>query len=454
MVLRALLHDRRDGCLTVARGGTTRRLYLRGGMIIYGSSSERQERLGEILVAQGKISKADLEVSLDECTSGNRVLGITLVVNGRITAGDLAQAVTAQVVTVLDRLQKWQKGDYEFKEGHEPVAGTVLLCIPVALYLGADSENRPGEKKRTKRTSRRKGTPAEPPPSGSDAEADQPQPSEVDGDEDQVLEIRVDATEEEPLSAEAARETEIVGEISSMIQALRGRLGQDPFTLLGVPPEADHSAVQAAYHGIAKVLHPDRLPRGCTPELLHEADEIYREVTAASQAAEEHLRRKTDAPQGAAPSAAPTVQRARPVPSEDDQSRRFFMQGREWISKRNYWQAADALRQAVRLKPDDATYRQYLGIALLQTKRMHEAEEHLMEASRLEPNNPVHFVNLGRVYRGGRLFKKAREAFERALRIDPRNDHAREELRDLPEEQPPGRKAESGGLLKKLFGKG
>ena len=90
----------------------------------------------------------------------------------------------------------------------------------------------------------------------------------------------------------------------------------------------------------------------------------------------------------------------------------------------------------------------------MQTKRLHEAEEHLVEAARLEPNNPAHFVNLGRIYRAGRLYRKAREAFERALRIDPRNEHARDELSDLPEERPPGRKPESGGLFKKLFGKG
>ncbi len=107
----------------------------------------------------------------------------------------------------------------------------------------------------------------------------------------------------------------------------------------------------------------------------------------------------------------------------------------------------------MRLKPTEAICRQYLGLALMQTKRLHEAEEHLLEATRLEPNNPVHFVNLGRVYRGGRLYKKARAAFERALRLDPHDEHARDELSDLPEERP-GRKAESGGLLKKLFGKG
>jgi len=239
-----------------------------------------------------------------------------------------------------------------------------------------------------------------------------------------------------------------IGEVSFMVQELRKRLGQNPFALLGVPPEADRLSVHAAYHRIAKVLHPDRLPRGCTPDLVREAEDIYREVTAASQAAEDELRRKARA----TPSATPTPQRGQPALSEGDQARRFFVKGREWIAKRNYWQAADALRQAVRLEPAEPIFRQYLGLVLMQTKRMHEAEEHLAEAARLEPNNPAHFVNLGRVYRAGRLFNKAREAFERALRIDPHDERARDELRDLPDERPPGRKAEGGGILKKLFG--
>lgn len=421
-VLRALLHERRDGCLTVARGAITRRLYLRGGMIIYGSSTERQDRLGQILVAQGKISKADHRKYWEQSQAGNRLLGITLVVNGRITMSDLYQGVTAQVVTILARLQKWREGDYEFEEGREPAAGTVLLRIPLALYLRPDRDKKP--------------------PADRSAAPARPRPSGVADDEERVFAI----------DDESADELERVGEVSFMVQELRKRLGGDPFALLGVSPEAGRSAAQAAYRRIAGVLHPDRLPAGCAPELRREADEIYREATAASRAAEEQVRRKVAAVPIAAPSTVTAAQRARPAPSASDPSRVFFLKGREWIARRNYWQAADALRQAVRLKPAEAAYHQYLGLALMQTKRMHEAEEHLVEAARLEPNNPAHFVNLGRAYRTGRLYKKARGAFERALRLDPRDEHARDELSDLPEEPPPGRKAEGGGIFKKLFG--
>ena len=422
-VLRALLDERRDGCLTVSRGAITRRLYLRGGMIVYGSSTERQDRLGQILVAQGKLSKADLKKYWQQSQAGNRLLGITLVVNGCITMSDLYQGVTAQVVTILDRLQKWREGDYEFEEGREPAAGTVLLRIPLALYLRTDLEQKPA-----------------PPPAAA-------------GDEEQVFEIYDETAGEGATDAEEARETESSGEVSFMVQELCKRLGPDPFAVLGVPPEAGLSVIHAAYHRIAKVLHPDRLPRGCTPDLVHEADEVYREVTDALKAAEEQIHHKVAAVPITLPSTVTAALRGRPTQSDDDHSRRFFSQGRAWFSKRNYWQAADALRQAVRLKPADATCRQYLGLALVQTKRLHEAEEHLVEAARLEPNNPEHCVNLGRVYRAGRLYKKARESFERALRLDPRNGHARDELGDLPEERA-DRKADNGGLIKRYFGKG
>lgn len=448
-VLRTLLRDGSDGCLTVSRGTITRRLFLRGGMIVYGTSTEPSDRLGEILIAQGKLSRADLKRYWGQSQAGNRLLGVTLVVNGRITLSDLYQGVTAQVVTILDRIQKWRKGEYAFEAGCEPAPGTVLLCIPLALYLKADTEKKPAARKAAA-PRKRKGSP----PSAAPLEPAAGQPEPLDAgpapavSEEELIDVADEEAEAVPtLSPEAAREIQSVGEVSFLVQELRKRLGSDPYGLLGVPAGSDRAVVQAAYHRIAKVLHPDKLPRGCPPELLLEVEEIFREVTAAVQAAGNGLQQSPAA-------ARPTVsQRVRAAPPEEDQARRFFAQGRELIAKRNYWQAADALRQAVRLRPDDPTYRQYLGLSLMQTKRLHEAEEHLVEATRLEPSNASHFVNLGRIYRGGRLFKKAREAFERALRLDPRNEHAREELADLPEEPQPGRKPESGGLLKKLFGK-
>lgn len=434
---RDLLRSRRDGCLTVSRGAITRRIYLRDGMIIYASSTEPSDRLGEILVMQGKLSRADHRANWEQSQASNRLLGMTLVVNDRITLHDLYQGVTAQVVTIFNRLQKWRKGDYEFDEGRAPDPGTVLLRLPLALYLKSDTEAELTRKPAAKRSAGKKRAAAAKAPPAPAAEPAEPET------------IEIDVETPEPAAAAAAgtgtdEQQERIGEVSFLVQELRRRVGQDPGSLLGVAAEADRAAIQAAFHRIAKTLHPDRLPAGISPELALEAEEVFREVTAAAEAAEGERGRTGG---GGAP-----AQPARHVP-EEDQARRFFAKGREWIAKRNYWQATDALRQAVRIRPSEPIYRQYLGLALMQTKRLHEAEEHLVEATRLEPDNAAHLVNLGRIYRAGRVYRKARESFERALRIDPRNEHARDELSDLPEEPAPARKPDAGGLLKKFFGK-
>jgi hypothetical protein len=431
-VLLALLREGRDGCLTVARGGITRRLYLRGGMIVYSSSNKRADRLGEILIAQGKLTRDELRRYWQESRSGNRQLGITLVLNGVITLSDLYQAVAAQVVTILDRLQKMHSGEFSFEERRVPPTGTVLLRIPLALYL------RPGRRKRAGRHA--------PEAEGSGRTAATPSAARVGAGYEEVIVVG----EEEPgrgaaISFEDARRLESIGEVSFMVQELRRRLGQGPHVLLGVGADATAPALQAAYDHIASVLGPGRAPAACPPELLKEAAEVFREVAAALKAltgvSERERRAEPPPPQR-------IVQKV-----DEDPSRRHFALGRDWLAKRNYWQAADALRQAVRIKPGDATYRQYLGLALMQCRRLPEAEEHLVEAARLEPGNPAHFVALGRVYRAGRLHRKAAEAFQRALRLDPANRQARDELADLAGEQPAGRGGE-GGILRKIFGKG
>ena len=249
-MLRALLRERRDGCLTVSRGAITRRLYLRGGMIIYGSSTERRTASARSSSPRAS-SPGPITRSTGSRASGNRLLGITLVVNGCITLSDLYQGVTAQVVTILDRLQKWRKGDYEFEEGREPAAGTVLLRIPLALYL-AD----PGRSRRRPARRRRKQPVPAAPAAGARAGG-------AGGEE--ALASRGGAGPARRSAPRRRGGSSRIGEVSFMVQELRKRLGQDPHALLGVPADAAPAAVQAAYHRIAKVLAPRPAPRGLLP---------------------------------------------------------------------------------------------------------------------------------------------------------------------------------------------
>jgi len=447
-LLRELLRQQRDGCLTVTRGGSSRRLYLRRGMLIYATSTERQDRLGEILIAQGRLSRPDHRHFWELSEAEGRQLGRTLVVNGRITPNELYQGVTAQVVTILERLQKWRKGDYLFEEGVGPEAGTVLLCIPLALYLRPEPGRSSGRAagKAPARSARGAAKGAARSAGGAKAAgtrgrktAEAPPAPPPEAEE----EITVPEAAEIPVpSPEEAAEQERIGEVAFLVQELRARMGQEPRALLGVAADAPRAEVRRALQRVAKVLHPDRLPRGASPELVQEAGELLRVVTGAVEAIE------AEAASREQPAPAPA-----PALKPEELALRFFAQGREFVVRRNYWQAADALRQAVRLDPEQPRYRQYLALSLMQMRRHGEAEEHLAEAIRLEPGNATHWLNLGRIYRSGRRFEKARQAFERTLRLDPRERAAREELRELDEESPPERRG-GGSLFSKLFGRG
>jgi curved DNA-binding protein CbpA len=472
-VLRSILDEKRDGRLVVSRGAVSRWLYLREGMIVSVGSNERLDRLGEILVAQGKITVADLDRSWEESRAENRLLGITLVLNGRITPTDLFLGVSAQAVTILDRLQKWRKGEFVFEEGSRPEPGAVLLRIPLVIFLRPETEKkeRKGRAKDGAKRAPRPETPAAPAEEpAAEAVPAVDEPAVLGAEEEEVV-FEDDGVEGEILAAAAAAaaappvstgnvfsggavpdERDRAAEVAFHVQELRRRVEQGPSVLLGVKPEADAGVVKQAYHGLAKLLHPDRLPPGLPEDVAREAEEIFREITAAFHfLSDQGPSRKAD-PVAAA---SPDVRGGRRADADaEQQARRAYFQGREFITKGNFWQGANSLRQAVRLKPEETAFRRLLVLALVQTKRLHEAEEHIQEAIRLEPSNADNFVTLGRVYSSGRLYRKAREAYERALKIDRRNEAAREELRGLPEE-PPAEKAGGGGsFFKKLFGKG
>ena len=59
-LLKIVLEEQVSGALIVTRGDTTRTLYIKGGMITYATSTESQDRLGEIFIVQGKLTQEEV----------------------------------------------------------------------------------------------------------------------------------------------------------------------------------------------------------------------------------------------------------------------------------------------------------------------------------------------------------------------------------------------------------
>jgi tetratricopeptide (TPR) repeat protein len=93
------------------------------------------------------------------------------------------------------------------------------------------------------------------------------------------------------------------------------------------------------------------------------------------------------------------------------------------------WQeAADASKQAIRLKPDDARAHCNLGVAYGKLGRWQEAADACKQAIRLEPDDATAHNTLGVAYGNLGRHQEALEAYKQAIRLKPEYAEARYNL--------------------------
>jgi hypothetical protein len=87
-----------------------------GGMVVMADSSERrlEDRLGNVLVKQGKLSRERLEEALTVQKQTLQRLGRILAATNAITTRDLRDALQVQVSQIVFRVFRWRDGRYQF----------------------------------------------------------------------------------------------------------------------------------------------------------------------------------------------------------------------------------------------------------------------------------------------------------------------------------------------------
>jgi hypothetical protein len=125
-ILRSLVRASKTGPLRFTRGRITRTVYLEGGRLIFATSTDPDDRLGEMLLRKGLITYRNLAESVQAIRAGKRQ-GTILVESGSIRSRDLVQGVTEQVQEIVYSLFLWEDGTYEFVEGQLPSREVILL---------------------------------------------------------------------------------------------------------------------------------------------------------------------------------------------------------------------------------------------------------------------------------------------------------------------------------------
>lgn len=133
-LLRPLIRERRTGVLRLNRGAVTKTIYVSGGRLIFATSTDPDDRLGEMLLAKGVITYRALEESVLAIKVGKRQ-GTILVESGAIRSRDLISGVTEQVQEIVYSVFRWDMGSFEFVEGDLPSREVIVLRMSTGDLL-------------------------------------------------------------------------------------------------------------------------------------------------------------------------------------------------------------------------------------------------------------------------------------------------------------------------------
>jgi hypothetical protein len=108
--------QRKTGILTLKNEKDLVTVTFEGGMVVMADSNTKrlEERLGNVLVKQGKLGKEKLEEALHTQKATLQRLGHVLTVNNYITEKDLKDALHVQISQIVFKVFRWRDGEYHF----------------------------------------------------------------------------------------------------------------------------------------------------------------------------------------------------------------------------------------------------------------------------------------------------------------------------------------------------
>jgi hypothetical protein len=118
------------GVLTLVHGGAKKSLYVQEGRVVFANSNLPNDRLGEILLREGKITVEEYEASIKAISKGKRQ-GKALVEMGALSPKDLWEAVQFQVREIVYSVFRWEEGEFHFEASDAPRKERITVDLDV-----------------------------------------------------------------------------------------------------------------------------------------------------------------------------------------------------------------------------------------------------------------------------------------------------------------------------------
>lgn len=135
-VLQLLALGKKSGCLAVADRQNFGYVYFDEGRICYASIVNRRDRIGDLLVKNGRVSPEQLEeaIALQEQRRDSK-LGELLVEISAVTRNDLEDYMRIQIEEAVYFLFTWTQGTFNFEAGMRPDQDFLVRINPESLLL-------------------------------------------------------------------------------------------------------------------------------------------------------------------------------------------------------------------------------------------------------------------------------------------------------------------------------
>lgn len=130
-----LVRERRSGILAVSSQDVTKGIFLRGGCIVFASSTLEKDKLGEHLIRLGRISRADFAAAFRATRDHRRRIGQALTERGLLAEEELGRLVSLQVQKIVVSLFTWTRGSAHFQEVADPIPSDLALELSTRRLL-------------------------------------------------------------------------------------------------------------------------------------------------------------------------------------------------------------------------------------------------------------------------------------------------------------------------------
>jgi curved DNA-binding protein CbpA len=447
-ILSDLQRSLKTGALKYKHGKIEKRVFIEKGEMIFAASNLVEDRFGDVLLREGKITKENFDKSSELLRETGKRQGVILVEMGCLTPEETVSAVIHQVELIILSLFNMKDGEFEFTEGPLPSREVITLKLSTGkiIYRGIKEFLEQNELK---------GLSPELVPGMSDdpfnlfqdislSEDDKIFLSHIDGktplkdiistsgmDEKiimnstfallsiSVIEILDEARTDEGATAEDILEVnKFDSEHSEKIESLYQSLTDlDYYGLLEVSNDASASDIKKNFYRLAREFHPDRnlyLPvdmKDKLHEIFTSMNEAYK-VLGDPGKREEYDRSPSKV--------------SMETTSSPELAREKFSEGMVEFKKNNFTEATELFGSAAYIEESVPDYHYYHGLSLLGEDKLKEAEAAIRKAHLLDTGNDEILVELGNIYLKLGFNLRAKGNFEKALKLNPDNQKAQD----------------------------